>query len=48
MKKQTYKSRWTIHPYRKDKRSGALNPVKKSNYAKQLFSVGAGWKETSK
>ena len=38
-----YKISWVVNPYRKDKRTGALSPVKHSNYAQQLFDqVGVG------
>ncbi|WP_234447167.1 hypothetical protein [Virgibacillus salexigens] len=34
---------WKISEYRKDKRVGALSPVKRSDYVQQLFDVGVGW-----
>lgn len=43
-----YKIRWTTNKYRRDQRSGALQPVKRSAYANYLFGIGAGWKKTSK
>ncbi|MEN2765664.1 hypothetical protein [Ornithinibacillus xuwenensis] len=43
MKKQIYKLKWIVNPYRRDKRTGAVQPVKRSDYAQQLFGVGTGW-----
>ncbi|MUK89138.1 hypothetical protein GMD78_12215 [Ornithinibacillus sp. L9] len=43
MKKQSIKYKWKVDPYRKDKRTGAISPVKRSEYAESLFRVGAGF-----
>ena len=32
------KMKWVVSPYRKDKRTGALSPVPRCNYLKQLFA----------
>ncbi|HAM79586.1 hypothetical protein [Ornithinibacillus bavariensis] len=45
LRKMQYKLKWVINPYRKDKRTGVISPVKRSEYAKQLFKVGSGWSE---
>lgn len=37
MKKQSYTIKWTINPYRKNKRVGPLSPIQRSNYLKMLF-----------
>ncbi len=34
--KTTYRIRWKVSRLRRDKRTGALQPVKQSNYAKYL------------
>ncbi|MFU0790785.1 MAG: Transposase [Virgibacillus proomii] len=36
---------WVVSDYRKDKRTGALSPVIRSEYAEQLFKKGAGFCE---
>ncbi|GAA0415158.1 hypothetical protein GCM10008934_02580 [Virgibacillus salarius] len=36
---------WKVSEYRKDKRVGALSPVKRSDYVQSLFKVGAGFNE---
>ncbi|MBU5267920.1 hypothetical protein [Virgibacillus proomii] len=36
---------WVVSDYRKDKRTGALSPVVRSDYAEQLFKKGAGFCE---
>lgn len=30
--------KWVVSPYRKDKRTGAISPVPRCEYLKQLFS----------
>jgi hypothetical protein len=35
--------RWVISEFRKDKRVGVIKPVLRSNYARALFKIGAGW-----
>jgi hypothetical protein len=40
-----YVIRREVNPYRRDKRTGVLQPVKKSKYADYLFGIGAGWKK---
>lgn len=37
MRKNVYKIRWKISKYRKDHRSGPLQPIPRSNYIKSLF-----------
>lgn len=32
-----YKIGWRVNPYRKDKRTGALDPQPRSKYLQQLF-----------
>nr|QRZ17777.1 hypothetical protein JUJ52_18855 [Virgibacillus sp. AGTR] len=34
---------WKVSEYRKDKRVGALSPVKRSEYVQSLFQTGVGW-----
>lgn len=34
---------WKISKYRRDKRVGALSPVKRSDYVQHLFDMGVGW-----
>lgn len=48
MKKQSYKFRWSVNKYRRDKRTGVLSPVPRSEYAQYLFEKGAGWKDDQK
>ena len=45
MKKQTYTIKWRVSKYRKDKRVGAISPIKPSRYAKYLMEKGAGFNE---
>jgi hypothetical protein len=33
-----YVIKWVVNPYRKDKRTGALNPVPRCDYLNQLFA----------
>lgn len=40
---KTIKYQWVVNPYRKNKRTGALQPVKPSEYFKELSREGAGW-----
>ncbi|MBP1950271.1 hypothetical protein [Virgibacillus litoralis] len=35
--KMTYRMKWTVNNYRRDKRTGVVNPIKRSEYMKQLF-----------
>jgi hypothetical protein len=37
MPKQIFKYKWSINKYRKDKRSGPLDPEPRSDYLKMLF-----------
>ncbi len=37
--------RWIVSEHRRDKRSGVLTPIKRSKYAEELFSKGAGFHE---
>lgn len=32
--------RWNVNKYRKDRRTGALQPVKRSRYVQSLFNMG--------
>lgn len=41
----TIKMQWVVNEYRKDRRTGAINPVKASDYYKELAKEGAGWNE---
>lgn len=45
VRKQQFNYRWKVDEYRKDKRTGALQPVKASRYFKELAKEGAGWNE---
>ncbi len=36
---------WKISRYRKDKRTGAISPIKPSKYFEYLANEGAGWNE---
>ncbi|WP_281252277.1 hypothetical protein [Sediminibacillus massiliensis] len=40
-----YKMQWKVSEFRKDKDKKPQEPVKRSEYAKQLFEIGAGWNE---
>ena len=44
MKKTKYTIIHKVHPHRRDKRTGATQPVGKSEYFKELEKIGAGWK----
>lgn len=37
MRKVTFKIKWKVNPYRKDKRTGPIDPVPRSEYIKKLF-----------
>ena len=37
MKMMTYRIKWSVNKYRKDKRTGALDPVPRDKYLQQLF-----------
>ncbi|TCT23374.1 hypothetical protein EDD68_10788 [Melghiribacillus thermohalophilus] len=37
MRKNVYKIRWKTSKYRKDKRTGVLNSIPRSDYIKKLF-----------
>lgn len=37
------KMKWKVAPYRKDKRTGAISPIRRSEYLKDLFEKGADW-----
>lgn len=39
----TIKMQWVVNERRKDKRTGALQPIEPSEYFKYLSSKGAGW-----
>lgn len=45
MKKQTYTIKWQVNKYRKDKRVGAISPIKPGRYAQYLFEKGAGFND---
>lgn len=38
----TIKMQWVVNEYRKDRRTGAIQPVKASDYYKELAKEGAG------
>lgn len=38
--------RWRVSEYRKDKRTGAIKPVGRSEYVQSLFEMG--WKDEQK
>ncbi|WP_162985608.1 hypothetical protein [Virgibacillus halodenitrificans] len=44
-KKMNYKYGWKVDPYRRDKRTGVISPIQRSDYAQHLFDKGAGWSE---
>ncbi|WP_279401631.1 helix-turn-helix transcriptional regulator [Piscibacillus salipiscarius] len=48
MKKMKYTIIFKVHPHRRDKRTGVQQPVKPSNYYKELGKEGAGWKGEQK
>ncbi|GAA0422784.1 hypothetical protein GCM10008934_11410 [Virgibacillus salarius] len=37
--------KWVVNEYRRDKRTGPLSPISRSNYAQLLFEKGAGFHE---
>lgn len=37
-RKQVFKIRWKVSPLRKDKRTGPIDPIPRSDYLKMLFS----------
>lgn len=39
----TIKMQWVVNQYRRDRRTGALQPVKASRYFKELSKEGAGF-----
>lgn len=45
MKKVKYAIKHKVSKYRRDKRTGATQPVRKSEYFKELEKIGAGWKD---
>ena len=48
MKKSVYRIKWKVSEYRKDNRTGVLNPVSRSKYAEELFRKGAGFHGTER
>lgn len=43
LRKMQYKLKWSVNKYRRDKRTGVISPVKRSEYVQQLFdNVGVG------
>lgn len=46
MRKQ-WAMQWVVNGHRKDKRTGAVSPVKGSKYFEELSNKGAGWDERS-
>jgi hypothetical protein len=46
--KRKYVIKWVVNKYRRDKRTGVLSPVPRSEYAQRLFEKGAGWKNEQK
>ena len=47
MRKNYWKMHWAVNERRKDKRTGAIRPVKGSKYYEELSKKGAGWNERS-
>lgn len=41
---EPFRLQWVISGLRRDKREGAISPIKRSEYARELFKIGAGWK----
>lgn len=48
MRKQKYVICWVVDKYRRDKRTGAISPVSRSEYVQHLFNEGMGWDEQSR
>lgn len=40
---QDWKMHWAVNERRKDKRTGAVSPVKGGKYFEELSRKGAGW-----
>ncbi|SEP57180.1 hypothetical protein SAMN05216232_0197 [Virgibacillus subterraneus] len=38
-----YRMQWVVNSYRKNKRTGVQQPIKRSEYVQNLFNVG--WKD---
>ncbi|MGE6379565.1 hypothetical protein [Peribacillus muralis] len=36
-RKMTYNMKWSVHPHRKDQRTGVISPVPMSTYTKYAF-----------
>ncbi|MFC2948551.1 hypothetical protein [Virgibacillus sediminis] len=43
-RKMNYQYQWKVSDYRRDRRTGVGNPIKRSDYVQQLFK-GAEWNE---
>ncbi|MGP4073791.1 hypothetical protein ACTWQB_14705 [Piscibacillus sp. B03] len=48
MKQMTYTIKHKVSRHRRDKRTGVQQPVRPSDYYKELAKEGAGWKDEQK